>query len=109
MREPRFLPSGRLLALWTQGKQYGLEAMDADGKNRETLSEGSDLLPHRRGRRPTAAILAATFTFDLGFHPAGRPRLRQTEEVHLLDARGRSVAVLTRSWRHANHSPDWGR
>jgi len=104
---PRFLPSGRVLCLWSAGKQYGIEVMDADGKNRETLSEGSvsyrTLSPSPDGR-----FLAATFAFDLSFHPLDALKLRQTEEVRLLDARGAPLAVLARSWRDSNHSPTWG-
>jgi len=108
MREPRFLPSGRLVALWALEKQYGLDVMDADGKNRETLSQGSTYYRTVRPS-PDGRFFAATYTFDLGFHLGEALRLRPTEEVHLLDAAGRPAAVLARSWRHANHSPDWGR
>ena len=108
MREPRFLPSGRLVALWTLEKQYGLDVMDADGKNRETLSLGSTYYRTLRPS-PDGRFFAATYTFDLGFHLAEALRLRPTEEVRLLDASGRPVAALARSWRHASHSPDWGR
>lgn len=106
--QARSLPSGRLVALWSQGKQYGVDVMDDDGKNRETLVEGPvfyrTLAPSPAGRH-----LAVTFTFDLGFHPAQALRLRQPEEVRLLDEEGRGRGALERSWRHANHSPDWGR
>jgi tricorn protease-like protein len=108
MREPRFLPSGRLVALWTLEKQYGLDVMDVDGKNRETLSQGSTYYRTVRPS-PDGRFFAATYTFDLGFHLGEALRLRPTEEVHLLDAAGRPAAVLARSWRQANHSPDWGR
>jgi Tol biopolymer transport system component len=108
MREPRFLPSGRLLALWSQGKQFGLDAMDSDGKNRETLSETSTyyrtFVPSPDGR-----YLLATYRFDLGFHPIEALKLRQTEEVHLLDVAGRSIAPVVSSWRSTNHSPSWVR
>ena len=105
-REPRFLPSGRLLVLWTEGKVYGFDTMDIDGKNRETLSQGTayyrSVAPSPDGR-----YLAATFTFDLAFSP--RDAFRKLEEVHLLDAQGRFVAVVERSSRYASHSPEWGR
>jgi Tol biopolymer transport system component len=107
-RCPRFLPSGRLLCLWTEGKNYGIDVLDADGRNRETLSQGSvyyrSVVPSPEGR-----FLAATFTFDLRFHPTQALKLRQTEEVHLLDARGSFLRNLERSWRYASHSPSWGR
>ena len=105
-RKPRFLPSGRLLVLWTEGKVYGFDTMDIDGKNRETLSQGTafyrSITPSPDGR-----YLAATFTFDLAFSP--RDAFRKLEEVHLLDARGQFVAVVERSSRYASHSPEWGR
>jgi Tol biopolymer transport system component len=108
MREPRFLPSGRLLALWSQEKEYGIDVMDGDGKNRETLWQGS--VSYRTiAPSPDGRFLAATYTFDLRFHPADALKLRHTEEVRLLDDRGRPLATLARSWRHANHSPEWAR
>jgi len=107
LHSQRFLPSGRLLCLWSEGKRYGIDVMDADGKNRETLTEGSvcyrTLAPSPDGR-----FLAATFAFDLRFHPLDALKLRQTEEVRLLDARGAALGVLARSWSHSNHSPAWG-
>jgi Tol biopolymer transport system component len=108
MREPRFLPSGRLLALWAQGKQFGLDAMDADGKNRETLSEQSTYY-RTFSPSPDGRYLLATYRFDLGFHPIEALKVRQTEEVHLLDAAGRSMAPVVSSWRYTNHSPSWVR
>jgi Tol biopolymer transport system component len=105
-REPRFLPSGRLLVLWSEGKVYGFETMDIDGRNREALSEGTAFY-RSAAPSPDGRYLAATFTFDLGFSP--RDAFRKLEEVHLLDARGRFVAVIDRSSRHASHSPEWGR
>jgi Tol biopolymer transport system component len=108
LRDPRFLPSGRLLALWSQDKEYGIDVMDGDGKNRETLWQGA--VSYRTiAPSPDGRFLAATFTFDLRFHPTDALKLRQTEEVRLLDDRGRPVATLARSWRHANHSPEWAR
>ena len=105
-REPRFLPSGRLLVLWTEGKVFGFDTMDVDGKNRKTLSQGTacyrSIAPSPDGR-----YLAASFLFDLAFSP--RDAFRKLEEVHLLDAQGRFVAVLERSSRQASHSPEWGR
>src|SRR6185436_20122945 len=106
LHSPRFLPSGRLVCLWSEGKRYGIDVMDADGKNRETLSEGSvcyrSLAPSPDGR-----FLAATFAFDLRFHPLEALK-RQAEEVRLLDARGAALGVLARSSSHSNHSPAWG-
>ena len=103
---PRVLSSGRILYLWREDKRFGIDVIDPNGKNRETLREGyvfyRTLTPSPDGR-----FLAATFTYDLGFHPADALKLRQTEEVRLLDAQGVPLATLARSWRYANMSPDW--
>lgn len=108
LRFPRFLPSGRIVCLWSEGKRYGIESMDADGKDRETLSDGSvcyrTLAPSPDGR-----FLAATFSFDMSFHPADVLKLRQTEELRLLGPKGEPLGVLAGSWRCSNHSPSWGR
>jgi Tol biopolymer transport system component len=104
---PRVLASGRLVCLWSEGKTYGIDRMDLDGRNRETLVQGTTyyrtLAPSPDGR-----FLAATFTFDLGFHPAAMLRLRHPEEVRILDAHGGPLATLVSTWRHAHHSPTWG-
>jgi Tol biopolymer transport system component len=107
-RSPRFLPSGRLLALWAQEKQFGMDVMDPDGKNRETLSQGTALY-RSVSPSPDGRYLAASFTYDLEFHPAEALKLRKTQEVRLLDAEGRALGTLARSWSVSNHSPDWGR
>jgi Tol biopolymer transport system component len=107
-RQPHFLPSGRLLCLWDEEKRHGLDVMDADGKNREAVWQGT-VYYRTIAASPDGRHLAATFTFDLRFHPKDALKLRQTEEVRLLDARGGLVAVLERSGRYTNHSPDWGR
>lgn len=107
VRQPRFRADGRLLCLWSQEKLFGLDLMDADGRNRETLSSGSTcwrtLVPAPDGRH-----LVATFSYDLRFHWRDVLKLRATEEVRLLDERGAPVGVLERSLRHSNHSPQWG-
>lgn len=107
-RAPRFLSSGRIVCLWSEGKTHGIDLLDADGRNRETLWQGHvfyrTLVP-----APDGQYFAATFTYDLQFHPAAALRMRQPEEVRLLDARGRPLARLEYSWRHVNHSPDWAR
>jgi Tol biopolymer transport system component len=102
-REPQFLPSGRLLALWTEGKSYGFEAMDADGRNRETLGEGS-VLYRSFAASTDGRYLAATFAFDLAFRPQDA-FLKKAGEVRLLDAGGRYLTVLERP----GHSPVFGR
>ena len=103
VRQARFLPSGRLLCLWSQGKQFGLDAMDADGNNRETLSQGSTYY-RTVAPSPDGRYLAATFSYE-----QDALRFQQREEVHLLDARGQPLGTLVRSWRTAAHSPFWGR
>jgi Tol biopolymer transport system component len=107
-RQPRFLPSGRLLCLWREGKRYGIDVLDADGRNRETLSEGSayyrSVAPSPDGRH-----LVATLTFDLGFHPSEALTRRSNEELRLLDASGRPLGSLSEAWRSSSHSAVWGR
>lgn len=105
-RQPRVLPDGRLLGLWREEKLYGADTMDADGKRRETLFEGTtfyrSLAPSPDGRH-----FAATFSFDLRFHPLDALRPRHVEDVRLLDARGNELAPMLRSWRVAFRSPQW--
>lgn len=107
VRHPVFRRDGSLLYLWQEGKQFGLDLLSADGQQRETLSTGTawyrTLAPSPDGR-----FIMATFTYDLGFHPLEALKLRPTEELHLLDERGRSLTVFLRSRRHAYHSPVWG-
>jgi Tol biopolymer transport system component len=103
VRQARFLPSGRLLCLWSQGKQFGLDAMDADGANRETLSQGTAYY-RTVSPSPDGRYLAATFSYE-----SNALRFRQREEIHLLDARGQPLGTLVRSWRTATHTPFWGR
>jgi Tol biopolymer transport system component len=106
-RAPRFLPSGRLLTPWSQEKQFGIDVMDPDGKNRETLSQGTALyrsvVPSPDGR-----YQVASFLYDLEFHPAEALKLRKTPELRLLDAHGRPLGSLSRTWSEACHSPDLG-
>ncbi len=102
LRALSLLPSGRLVTPWTEGKTFGLEAMDAEGNNRETLAQGPafyrDVTPSPDGR-----YFAATVGYE-----ADAMRLRQRAEIRLLDAQGRAVGALVRSWRSNNHSPFWG-
>ena len=103
MRYPRFLPSGRLLCLWTHGKQFGLDAMDGDGENRQTLGQGTNFY-RTLAPSPDGKYLAVT----LGFQ-ADALKFRQSEEVRLLDLQGQSLGVLAESFRSGTHSPSWGR
>jgi Tol biopolymer transport system component len=103
VRVARFLPSGRLLCLWSQGKQFGVDVMDADGHNRETLSQGSAFY-RTVAPSPDGKYLAATLTYE-----ANALRFQQREEVRLLDAKGLPLGTLAESWRTATHSAHWGR
>jgi Tol biopolymer transport system component len=105
MRCPRFLPSGRLVCLWTQGKQFGIDVMDADGEKRETVGSGTAFY-RTIAPSPDGRYLAATLSFE-----ANIIALRQTEEIRLLalSEGGQAVGVLAKSWRRSSHSPDWGR
>ncbi len=107
-RSPRFLPDGRLVCAWSEAKRHGIDAIDAEGKDRATLAEGGTFY-RTIAPSPDGRFLAATLTWDAGFRPLDALRGAQKEEVVLLDATGRAVARLEASRRHANHSPDWGR
>jgi Tol biopolymer transport system component len=107
-RSPRFLPSGRLLALWTLEKQFGIDLMDPDGKNRDTLGQGTAFY-RSVAPSPDGRYLAASFSYDLEFHPSEALKVRKTQEVRLLDAQGRALGPISLSWSQSNHSPDWGR
>jgi Tol biopolymer transport system component len=106
-RAPRFLPGGRLVALWSQEKRYGLDRMDADGKNRETLDQGTAFY-RTIAPSPDGRFFAATFVFDLQFHLSETLKVRKTEEIRLLDEKGGAIAPLLGSWSHSCRSADWG-
>ncbi|HET8644494.1 MAG TPA: hypothetical protein VFO85_03330, partial [Vicinamibacteria bacterium] len=103
MRCPRFLPDGRLVALWTEDKQFGIDVLSPDGATRETLAQGTDyyrtIAPSPDGRYLAVALAFRTDAL----------RLRQNESVVLIDAQGRRRGDLARSWRSATGSPFWGR
>ena len=107
-RSPRFLPSGRIVCAWSEGKRHGIDAIDAEGKSREPLAEGGAFY-RTIAPSPDGRFLAATLTWDAGFRPLDALLGAPPEQVRLLDASGREVARLEASRRHANHSPDWGR
>jgi Tol biopolymer transport system component len=107
-RSPRFLPSGRIVCAWSEGKRHGLDVIDAEGKTRETLAEGGAFY-RTIAPSPDGRFLAATLTWDAGIRPLDALLGSQREEVRLLDAGGREIGRLEASRRHANHSPDWGR
>ncbi len=98
-----FLDSGRLLSPWTEGKLFGLDLMDADGKGRETLVQGS-VYYREVTASPDGRYLAVTVGFENDVMS-----LRQRAEIRLLDAHGQALGLLARSWRSNNHSPAWGR
>jgi Tol biopolymer transport system component len=107
-RAPRFLADGRLSCLWREEKSFGLDVFDNELKNRQTLWQGPTyyrtVFPSPDGR-----FFAATYTFDLSFHPLDAFRPRQVEDVRLLDAKGEPLAPLVASLRFSNHSPQWTR
>lgn len=107
-RAPRFLADGRLSCLWREEKSFGLDVFDEELKNRQTLWQGPTyyrtVFPSPDGR-----FFAATYTFDLSFHPLDALRPRQVEDVRLLDAKGELLAPLVASLRSSNHSPQWTR
>ncbi len=107
-RSPRFLPSGRIACAWSEGKRHGIDAIDAEGKSREPLTEGGAFY-RTIAPSPDGRFFAATLTWDAGFRPLDVLLGAPPEQVRLLDASGREVARLEASRRHANHSPDWGR
>jgi hypothetical protein len=106
-RSPRFLPSGRIACAWSEGKRHGIDVVDAEGRSREPLAEGRALY-RTIAPSPDGRFLAATLTWDAGSRSLTGLLGAREEEVCLLDAAGREVALLESSWRHANHSPDWG-
>jgi len=103
---PRFLRSGELACLWSEGQQFGLDVIELPEGARRTLSQGTieynDVAPSPDGR-----FLAATFVLDLRFRLRELLKLRPTREIHLLDASGRPLGILARAWWYSNHSPDW--
>ncbi len=105
---PVFTPDGRLFYLWSADKQFGLDALSPDLRERQALSTGSAFY-RTLAVSPDGRYLAATFTYDLGFHPLEALKLRRSEELHLLDARGLPIGVVRRSRRCSYHSPVWGR
>jgi len=107
-RSPRFLPSGRIACAWSEGKRHGIDAIDAEGKSREPLTEGGAFY-RTIAPSPDGRFFAATLTWDAGFRTLDVLLGAPPEQVRLLDASGREVARLEASRRHANHSPDWGR
>jgi Tol biopolymer transport system component len=107
-RSPGFLPDGRVVCAWSEGKRHGVDAIDAEGRARAALVEGGAFY-RTIAPTPDGRFLAATLTWDAGLHPMDALLGAQKEEVVLLDASGARVARLEASRRHANHSPAWGR
>jgi Tol biopolymer transport system component len=103
-RAPRFLPSGRLVCAWSEGKRQGIDTLDADGGSRETLAEGTSLY-RRLAPSPDGRFLLATLGYDMGFRPLAALLGAPGEELRLLDAHGRELAVLEPLAR----SGDWAR
>jgi Tol biopolymer transport system component len=107
-RSPRFLLDGRIVCAWSEGKRHGIDAIDAEGRQRAPLAQGGAFY-RTIAPTPDGRFLAATLTWDAGFHPLDALLGAGKEEVVLLDASGATVARLEASRGHANHSPDWGR
>jgi Tol biopolymer transport system component len=107
-RQPRFLPSGRLLCLWSEEKRYGIDLLHPDGTERRTLTEGS-VRYERVAASPDGRYLVATEAYDLGFAPSEFLTRRGNARLWLLDARGGALAPLTGGYRHSTHSAVWGR
>src|SRR6185436_8250448 len=104
-RAPRFLPDGRIAFLWAEGKEFGVDAIDAEGKTRETLDQGTTFY-RTAAVSPDGRYLAATFTYDLGFHFWQALATAHHEELRLVDLRSHTVLPLEASWRSASHSAD---
>jgi Tol biopolymer transport system component len=107
-RSPRFLPDGRIVCAWSDGKRHGIDAIDAEGTRRAPLAE-SGAFYRTISPTPDGRFLAATLSWDAGFHPLDALLGGDKERVVLLDAKGAPVASLEASRRHASHSPAWGR
>ena len=103
-RAPRFLPSGRILCAWSEGKRHGIDALDPDGRTRETIAEGGRFY-RALAPSPDGRFLLATLLYDMGFHPFAGLFGRQRDELHLLDSHGQELALL----EPAAHSADWTR
>jgi Tol biopolymer transport system component len=107
-RQPRFLPSGRLLCLWSEGKRFGIDVLDADGANREILTTGS-VYYSSVNPSPDGRYLVASFAYDLRFRPLEALARRGNEELRLLDAHGRPLGALSDAWRDSSKAAVWGR
>jgi Tol biopolymer transport system component len=105
-RSPRFLPDGRLVCAWSEGKRHGIDVLDADG-GRRTLVEGSAVF-RTLAPSPDGRFLAVTFSHDASLRPLRTFLPRQTEEIRLLGIEGGERATLESSLWHTSHSPDWG-
>jgi dipeptidyl aminopeptidase/acylaminoacyl peptidase len=105
--QPRLLPGGEILCLWSEGKLYGADAVDPEGRARRTLWQGSvryrTLWPAPDGRH-----FVATYAYDLGFDPVEALLRRGNRELRVLDQAGRSLGALASSWNESRHSAAWG-
>jgi len=106
-RTPKYLSSGRLMAQWTQGKTFGVAAMDSDGKNLETPWQGT--VRYRTfAPSPDGRFSAASYGYDLQFHLTHTLGLRHDGEIRLIDREGNFLARLAGGLRERAHSADWG-
>ena len=107
-RAPRFLPNGRVLFLWEQDKEYGIDVMDVDGREAQTVQRGTTYY-RNVAPSPDGRYFAATFTYDLGFHFWQALQHSHPERLQLLDAKGALVSEIAGSWRYGNADADWHR
>ncbi len=73
-RSPRFLPDGRIVCAWSEGRRHGIDALDPEGRQRAPRG-GRGLLPHHR---PHAGRPLPRGDADLGrrLPPPRRPARR---------------------------------
>lgn len=101
---PRYASDGALLFPFTDDKQAGIERLAPGAAAPETLVAESAryavVAPLRDGRH-----LVGEFLYDTGAPLSDVLRLGGGGELWLLDARGRPLGTLVRSWRHGFASP----
>lgn len=107
-RQPRFLPSGRLLCLWSDGKRYGVDVLDPGEESWQTLDEGSARY-ETVAASPDGRYLVASEAYDLDNAPVEVLARRGNAALRLLDGRGRLLGSLSRGYGHSCRSAVWGR
>lgn len=107
-RSPRFLPSGRLVFAWSEGKRHGIDTLGADGRGRRTLVVGGRVY-RSLAPSPDGLLLAATLGYDLASPPLEALFAGSRDSLRLLDEEGRDLGPLEASRAHANQAADWSR